>query len=81
MQVQVWRSSGVHLHAFKFESAGFRAHPTWGPDGGGLFACHSSSSVSIFGGSGNFGIMNTSLSRDIVFGWGCGDLRLDAVQP
>ena len=78
-QVQVWRSAGVHLHAFKFESAGFRAHPSWGPDGGGLFACHGSSGVSIFGGSGNFGVMNASLANNIIFSWGCDGMQLDAV--
>ena len=58
-QVQVWRSENVHLHAFKYESAGgtFRRGL-----GGGLFSCHDSKQVSIFGGSGNFGIMNVTLS-------------------
>ena len=58
-QVQVWRSENVHLHAFKYESAGgtFRRGL-----GGGLLSCHDSKHVSIFGGSGNFGIMNVTLS-------------------
>ena len=44
-----------------------------------MFACHSSSSVSIFGGSGNFGIMNASLARNIIFSWGCDDLQLAGI--
>eukprot|EP00756_Hemistasia_phaeocysticola_P049003 Hpha_TRINITY_DN23428_c0_g1::TRINITY_DN23428_c0_g1_i1::g.114018::m.114018 len=78
-QVQVWRSSNVHLHAFKFESSGFVAHPSWGPFGGGLLACHSSPNTSIFGGSGNYGIMNATIAPNIVFAWGCPDLRLDGM--
>ena len=78
-QVQVWRSEHVHLHAFKFESAGFLAHPSWGPPGGGLLGCHGSRNVTVFGGSGNFGIMNASLARDIVSVWDCDAFRLDAM--
>ena len=78
-QVQVWRSANVHFHAFKFESSGFKAHPTWGKPGGGLFSCHSSQDVSVFGGSGNFGIMNGTLARDIIFAWGCTAFRVDAL--
>ena len=78
-QVQVWRSANVHFHAFKFESSGFLAHPTWGKPGGGLLSCHSSQDVSAFGGSGNFGIMNGTLARDIIFAWGCTAFRVDAL--
>ena len=80
-QVQVWRSGNVHLHASKHESesAGSAAHPSWGAPGGGLFGCHSSHNVTVFGGSGNFEIMNATLAATIVFGWGCDDLRLDAM--
>ena len=35
--------------------------------------------MSIFGGSGNFGIMNATLARNIVFAWGCTAFRLDAM--
>ena len=77
-QVKVRDASGVHLHAFKFESAGFLAHPTWGPPGGGLFSCHSSTNVSIFGGSGNCGIMNASLATAIILAEDCA-LQLSAV--
>jgi hypothetical protein len=79
-QVQVWRSSaGTHLHAFKFESAGTLAHPTWEPNGGGLLACHASSNVTVFGGSGNYGVMNTTLASNIIFAWGCDDMRVNAL--
>lgn len=84
-QVQLWRSSNVHFHAFKFEpafkfeSAGFPNHPNWGPYGGGLLGCRSSSNVSVFGGSGNFGIMNATLAVNIVFAFDCNNLRLDAM--
>ena len=70
-QIQVQAASRVHFHAFKFESAGFLAHPSWGPPGGGLFSCQSSSNISIFGGSGNYGIMNASLSSNIFFAENC----------
>ena len=79
-QVQVWDSSlGVHLHSFKFESAGFLAHPTWGPPGGGLFSCHASTRVSIFGGSGNYGIMNATMASDIIFAEDCPDMQLSSL--
>lgn len=78
-QVQISNSSEVHLHSFKFESAGFLAHPTWGPPGGGLFSCRASSGVSIFGGSGNYGIMNATMAREIILADGCPDLRLSAL--
>ena len=70
-QIQLQSTSGVYLHAFKFESAGFLAHPSWGPPGGGLFSCHASSNVSIFGGSGNCGIMNATLASNIIFAADC----------
>jgi hypothetical protein len=66
--VEIFRSANVHLHAFKFESAGGENTP--GSNTGGLLAAHGSHNVSVFGGSGNFGIMNPSLGRDIFFSWG-----------
>ena len=79
-QIQVWdSSSGVHLHSFKFESAGFLAHPNWGPPGGGLFSCHASTGVSIFGGSGNYGIMNATMASDIIFAEDCPDMQLSSL--
>jgi len=81
-QLQVSHSNGLHLHAFKFESAGIlKTPPPKGPNllGGGLFACLNSSQVTIFGGSGNYGIMNVSLARDIIFSSGCNDIQLDAL--
>merc|ERR1712228_110563 len=45
-QVQILESASVQLHALKFESAGFLAHPGWGPPGGGLFRCRDSTAVS-----------------------------------
>ena len=81
-QIQVLHSNGVHLHAFKFESAGIlKTPPPKGPNllGGGLFACLNSSQVTMFGGSGNYGIMNVSLARNIIFSSGCNDIQLDAL--
>ncbi len=72
-------SSHVHIHAFKYESAGFLAHPGWGPPGGGLFSCASSSNISIFGGSGNYGIMNATMSADIVSIRGCEGIRISSL--
>ena len=69
-------SSHVHLHSFKFESAGFLAHPSWGPPGGGLLSCVSSHNISVFGGSGNYGIMNATLSPDIISIEDCDDIDL-----
>ena len=69
-------SSNVRLHSFKFESAGFLAHPSWGPPGGGLLSCVSSRNVSVFGGSGNYGIMNATLSPDIISIDDCDDIDL-----
>eukprot|EP01079_Euglenida_sp_SAG-EU17-18_P003209 gene3209-3731_t len=77
-QVQAWRSDNFHLHAFKYESAGL--DPAWHElPGAGLLACHTTANVSVFGGSGNYGIQNATLARDIVFAWGCPGLRLDAM--
>ena len=69
-------SSHVHLHSLKFESAGFAAHPSWGPPGGGLLSCVSSHNISVFGGSGNYGIMNATLSPDIISIENCDDIDL-----
>ena len=46
---------------------------------GGLLGAHSSYNVSIFGGSGNFGIMNASLCADIFRSWGGDGLEIAAV--
>ena len=64
-------SSHVHLvwlHSFKFGSAGFLAHPTWGPPGGGLLSMSMScpvfrraTSACLAALSGNYGIMNVTL--------------------
>ena len=67
------------MHAFKFESAGFLAHPSWGPPGGGLFRCQASRNVSIFGGSGNYGIMNATMAENIIFSSGCPNLALTSL--
>eukprot|EP00927_Polykrikos_kofoidii_P012540 TRINITY_DN15405_c0_g1_i1.p1 TRINITY_DN15405_c0_g1~~TRINITY_DN15405_c0_g1_i1.p1 ORF type:complete len:810 (+),score=88.38 TRINITY_DN15405_c0_g1_i1:73-2430(+) len=78
-QVQVRASFGIHMHAMKYESAGFLAHPSWGPPGGGLFSCHASTNVSIFGGSGNFGIMNASMASSILLAQDCPDMQLSSM--
>jgi len=66
-QVDVHRSKNVHLHAFKFECEPlpeFKA--PWSQWTGGLIKFHNCDDVSIFGGSGNYGIMDPNLSHDII---------------
>lgn len=46
---------------------------------GGLLAAHSCGNVTIFGGSGNYGVMNASLSREIFFAYDTPSLRIAAV--
>jgi hypothetical protein len=77
--VFIFRSANVHLHAFKFESAGGKNTPGSSEGSGGLFAAHGSYNVSVFGGSGNFGIMDPSLSRDIFFSWGGNGIDIAAL--
>jgi hypothetical protein len=62
-----------------FESAGFLGHLTWGPPGGGLFSCHASTRVDIFGGSGNYGIMNATMASDIIFAEECPDMQFSSL--
>jgi hypothetical protein len=79
-QVVIYRAANVHLHAFKYESApNTKYGKLTDPATGGLVGMHSCTNISIFGGSGNYGIMNASLSRDIVFAWGTTNLEITAV--
>ena len=77
--VVIFRSANVHLHAFKFESAGGENTPGSSDGSGGLLAAHGSHNVSVFGGSGNYGIMDPSLSRDIFFSWGGNGIDIAAI--
>lgn len=79
-QVQIWQSANVFLHAFKFESDPQAKYGHVGdPATGGLLGMHTSTNISIFGGSGNYGVMNTTLSRDILFAWGTTNLEIAAL--
>jgi hypothetical protein len=71
--VQIWRSSNVFIHGFKYESSGnFNGSSSKSTESGGLLGCHSCQNISVWGGSGNFGVMNASLSNNIFFFWGGG---------
>lgn len=59
-QVLVVNSSSVHFHAWKYESA--LNEPKGGPeDSGSLVWVENCSSVTLFGGSGNYRLYNTSV--------------------
>ena len=77
--VVIFRSANVHLHAFKFESAGGTNTPGSAKGSGGLLGAHGSRNVSVFGGSGNFGIMDPSLGKDIFFCWGGDGIEIAAI--
>jgi hypothetical protein len=46
---------------------------------GGLMGAHGSSNVSVWGGSGNFGIMDSALSTHIFFCWGGTGFDISAI--
>jgi hypothetical protein len=67
LQVMIRNAADIHFHALKYESAG--GSPTPGKDvpaSGGLVRVIHSRNVSIFGGSGNYGIMNASRAQSIL---------------
>ncbi len=64
-QTLLFNSSKVYFHAFKYESTGIFTTK----DvilGGGLLEARQCGNVTLFGGSGNYGIMNASMSPDIL---------------
>jgi len=83
--VVMFRSANVALHAFKFESVASHAYDPnkkWegqSAGSGGLMAAHSSYNISVFGGSGNFGIENATLGSDIFRSWGGDGLEIAAL--
>merc|ERR1711924_491482 len=69
-EMMVQDSSNVHTHSYKYESVGIGAgkqpagyHPVIG---GGIVSYTNCKNVSIFGGTGNFGITGANLSTSII---------------
>eukprot|EP00051_Salpingoeca_urceolata_P007571 m.98740 g.98740 ORF g.98740 m.98740 type:complete len:308 (-) comp15292_c0_seq3:132-1055(-) len=54
--VMVANSSNVHVHAWKYESQGPDHYPTCNTSGSMAWITAGSSNVSVFGGSGNYGL-------------------------
>ena len=68
-ELMVTASANVHMHAFKFESVGIGAKPPAGSHpvvGGGLMSIRGSQNVTIFGGTGNFGLSSAEISSSIL---------------
>ena len=79
--VVLFKCANVAFHAFKFESAAGSTKKWQGLSSGtgGLMAAHSSHNISVFGGSGNFGIENVNLGSSIFRSWGGDGLDLAAL--